>query len=349
MASTFAFHRSLLHLEAIKLGRFVRNRADPESDYFDPPTKIAGDDPELDLFDRPIKTNSAHPQNPIPEPKKTHLPVPTVLRDVQDNFSEMLEHSKGTKLEAMLTSFLSGTRSRDKKTTTNVESSRAITYKLDNSGLWFMQATELESVRRWMEFKPEAPAYLVVGFHTLLDAAVSIEESLDTLKEGKVQIPVTETLAATGVPLPGPLTGGEAPLNPRFGGSRKRGRVQHTSYNAVGEKIYAVQYQKITVRPSTSKGGKGTSLKPTAEWTNYLSSHRKEGARKGDGEITAGIGVPIPAGLPVGIEFGARREFEMMTATLEDEGADFHDRDEHDVVAVWAGPIGKEELFLVGR
>jgi hypothetical protein len=107
--------------------------------------------------------------------------------------------------------------------------------------------------------------YVMTGYHTVLDA--HIIEQLGEARGfgGKLVIPLSTALAATGVVVPfGDLT------DPRLAGiSNWRTEHQRKQYMAQGEQIIAVQYRKVCFSFFSSKSVDKATLAKGTRWERY--------------------------------------------------------------------------------
>jgi hypothetical protein len=75
------------------------------------------------------------------------------------------------------------------------------TYYLDNNGQWFRDIVKLEDVRKWIErtIDEGEDIYVVVGYHTVLDAHIAEQSREQKLLGGSLDLPVSSVLLASGV------------------------------------------------------------------------------------------------------------------------------------------------------
>lgn len=78
------------------------------------------------------------------------------------------------------------------------------TYQLDNSGTWFKEAVESDTIREWIKESIDQgdDIYVVVGYSTMVDTVV-VEGSAELARmTAQTTVPVAESLVAAGVVVP---------------------------------------------------------------------------------------------------------------------------------------------------
>jgi len=232
MSSVTFIHRTFLPVQSVRLGRFVRNRDEPQSEYLDP--------------------DSNTPLQPIINP---HL-----------SYGEVQQHAAGKNFSAFLTSLVSSSWTKTRKQYTHVTTSRVTTYQLDNAGLWFKEAVKPQTTREWVRESIDLgnDIYMVVGYSTMLDAVV-VEGSADLAgTEAQVTMPVTASLAATGAVIPlGNIT------DPGISGKRDNYLSIRRQYVASGEQVCGVQYRKVCFRWFSSRDVTNAFLHGDCRWKWY--------------------------------------------------------------------------------
>lgn len=148
---------------------------------------------------------------------------------------------------------------------------------MDNSTKWFKDACGDEEVREWLQEAVEDgdSVYLVVGFHTVVDAVVVVNDR----DSGGLGGSATE----------GELLGVEV--------GHDGGTVQRRGWRAEGEQVYAVQYRKIVFKWFSSQADKGVLGKNRWRVCNgrgkeyeedsvevVLEEEQSEGEGEGEGE-----------------------------------------------------------------
>ncbi|RPB06858.1 hypothetical protein P167DRAFT_609826 [Morchella conica CCBAS932] len=195
------FTPTLLPLTSIRLGRLLLNRTTPHESYHDPPN------------------------------------TPDPLVTPQKNYYNIISSTSTTTLRTCLTKLLSARYNSTQTANIDLSATEAYTYSMDNSTRWFRDACGDEAVREWLQEAVEDgdSVYLVVGFHTVVDAVVAVNDK----DSGGLGGSATE----------GELLGVEV--------GRKGGTVQRRGWLAEGEQVYAVQYRKIGFKWFSSKVEKG--------------------------------------------------------------------------------------------
>ncbi|KAJ5555158.1 hypothetical protein N7461_003628 [Penicillium sp. DV-2018c] len=195
----------------------------------------------------------------IDEPHRDyHDPSPSPNQDL--SIIEKVEtHYDGTEtlggdrnFVSKLTAFLSSSISSRTKASLRVTTNQLKTYYLDNNGQWFRDVVRSEEVRKWIERTIDEGEEIYV---------VSREQKG---WDGKLAIPITAALAASGVVVPvGKL------VDPTVAGSSGRAEDQQRQFVAQGEQIIAVQYRKVRFRFFSSKSVDKATLAKEAIWERY--------------------------------------------------------------------------------
>ncbi|KAJ5970777.1 uncharacterized protein N7479_000695 [Penicillium vulpinum] len=232
MRSSVLLPQFFLSPSAIKLGRFVTNIDEPHRYYHDPKSE-----------------NSFS----IIEKVATQYDGADSLRTQRRFGSE-------------LTAFLSSTVSSRTNASIHVTTKQVKTYYLDNNGEWFRDIVKLKDVRKWIErtIDEGEDIYIVVGYHTVLDARIAEQAREQKLLDGNLAIPLSSALAASGVAVPF----SELP-DPRLAGSNGRAEDLQRHFVAQGEQIIAVQYRKVRFRFLSSKSVDTATLSKDARWERY--------------------------------------------------------------------------------
>lgn len=237
MLRNVVLRQNFLPLESIQLGRLVLNVDEPQQDYFDPP---CDQEPEVII---------------------TH----------QTGYSGTHQTTADRNLTAVLIGLVSASRNRRNRTFTEVESDRATTYRLGNSGLWFKNAVKADATRKWIEQAMDDgdSIYMVVGYHTLMDARVV--EGIAGVSGNNVQIGVPPSVAITGAPAPiGHIA------NPGIVGHQQQGQRVQSQFVATGERICAVQYRKVRYKWFSSRD-QGVELAKETRWKMDWDIRGQEG------------------------------------------------------------------------
>jgi hypothetical protein len=220
-----------LPLGSVKLGRLVKSVEFPTHNYHDPPYSQA--------------------------PEAT--PV------VRSQYKRILQGESSTGFASKLTSLMSSGFSKRANTRVRIETDTVKTYILDNSEAWFMEATDFDETRRWIERAIGGDGIrLVVGFHTVTDARI-VHESIEGHQlSGQVTLPVGLSLAAVGIVAPlGNIVDTAVSGNQRVLDGAK------TQFLAPGEQICALQYRAVSHRWLYSKEVANLKLSKVPRWTAY--------------------------------------------------------------------------------
>jgi len=187
------------------------------------------------------------------------------------------ESSSGFKLA--LSKVLQLFASKSRTTVDDISSKTAMRHQLLNVNEKFETMFQEDDVKKWLEkvVLTGSDIYLVVGLHTLQDASISLDRLASKDIGGKAQAPVTEALA------PGissiPRVGNS--LDVRIEGGHSSTSSLGASFITPGERIIAVQYQKVSVIMKSSRGVKhlvDAALKKTTTWKSF-------GAARGGSEL----------------------------------------------------------------
>jgi hypothetical protein len=100
--------------------------------------------------------------------------------------------------------------------------------------------------------------YVVVGYHTIIDARVAAHVG-QLVSGGKLVMPVSAVLAATGVKL----------ADPGLASSGGHTEDQQRQFVAQGEQIIAVQYRKVCFKWFSSKTADKATLAKKTRWERY--------------------------------------------------------------------------------
>ncbi|KAH0607837.1 uncharacterized protein H6S33_002871 [Morchella sextelata] len=191
---------TLLPLTSIRLGRLLLDRTAPHASYHDPP-------------------------NP---------PDPLIIS--QKNYYSNISSTSTTTLRTCLTKLLSARYNSTQTANIDLSATEAYTYYMDKSTRWFRDACDDDEVKEWLQEAMEDgnSVYLVVGYHTVVDAVVAVSNK----DSGGLGGSATE----------GELLGVDV--------GREGGTVQRMGWHAEGEQVYAVQYRKIGFKWFSSKAEK---------------------------------------------------------------------------------------------
>ena len=231
---------TFLSPQSIRLGRFVRNIDEPQSDFFDADCEIPSD---------------------------------SILIKHQHRYNEVQRDAKERSFTATLTSLLSTSRTKRNKTSIQVSTDQVKTYQLSNSGSWFKSAVKSEAARERINESIDDgdDIYLIVGYHTITDARI-VEGIVDEASTSAwLKLPVGEALATAGIVVPlGNL------VDPGFGVQNSHQQGTHRRFVAVGEQVCAVQYRKVRFKWFSSRDLEKSSLDKINCWKVYWSVRGQE-------------------------------------------------------------------------
>ena len=105
---------------------------------------------------------------------------------------------------SQLTTFLSSSFSKRLRASIRITANQAKTYYLNNVGQWFRDAVQSRETREWIErtIDEGEDIYVVVAYHTLLDARIIEQLGGQSTAGGNLAIPVSTALTAFGVVVP---------------------------------------------------------------------------------------------------------------------------------------------------
>ncbi|KAH9210921.1 hypothetical protein DL95DRAFT_412607 [Leptodontidium sp. 2 PMI_412] len=178
------------------------------------------------------------------------------------------ESSSGFKLALSKVLQLFATKSRT--TVDEISTKTAMRHQLLNVNLKFEKIFEEDEVKKWLEkvILTGSDIYMVVGLHTIQDASISLNRAASTDVGFKAQAPVTEVLVPGISAVPG--------VRDAFDVIVEAGHTSRSSLGASfvtpGERIIAVQYQKVEVKMVSSKGIKNlvdVGLKRKTIWQAF--------------------------------------------------------------------------------
>ena len=224
----------LLARDAVDLGRLVLDLNSPEQDYFDPKFPIDSE---------------------------------AIIVRQQLNFSEILQHTRGSKLHGFLTTILTNSYFKRDEKQLSISSLRNTTYQLKNSSNVFERICEINLAKKWIEkaIGRGCSVYMVVGIQTLLDAELSERNVKANGRAIDGMLPVNSVVStAAGIPMP--LMNF---LGAGGGASRSENGGTLTNFIADGEQVYAVQYRKINFLWYSSKKLDNATLEKGNRWKVY--------------------------------------------------------------------------------
>lgn len=228
--------QTFLPLDSVRIGRLVLNVDEPQADYFD--------------FAAEAKF---------------------IVKE-HENYTGQAVTATDKGFTSSLTTLVSAKRTRQRNAFTRITTTLAKTYQMSNSGLWFTDSLKDEKARAWIEqaVRHGEDIYLVVGYHTMLDAQVTEEDGVTNESAGSVEVPVTAALTATGVVIPI-----QGVLDPKVAGHSKHSQGEQKRFMAPGEQICAVQYRKLRFKWYSSRDLDSATLGPN-QWKTYWSMRGSE-------------------------------------------------------------------------
>jgi len=230
--------QTFLPLESVKLGRFVLNLREPHQDYLDPFCEF-----QAEVIG------------------KTHL-----------RHEEAQQNSTDKSFVAALTRLAAISRSKRNKTHNKITTDKVTTYQLDNSGSWFKNTVRAEATQRWINeaIHQGHDIYLVVGYHTMVDA--QIIEGIFAAEESsaRLELPVTVPLAAVGA-----VSSTSNMADPSVAGHSQGDQCVQRRFVATGEQIIAVQYRKVCFKWFSSRDLDSAGLEKDNRWEYFYRNKHK--------------------------------------------------------------------------
>ncbi|KAB8272009.1 hypothetical protein BDV30DRAFT_239977 [Aspergillus minisclerotigenes] len=177
-------------------------------------------------------------------------PAPPVIEKVQTQYSGSEALSNTNTFASDLTALLS--------TWTSTRTAAAIHTSTSQSSK--------KKLRKWMErvIDEGEAIYLVVGYHTVLDARIGMQRSEGKEIGGQLTAPISAGLLASGVVVP---LGGL--VDPLVGSSTDHNETLEMQFEAPGEQIVAVQYRKVKFGFLSSRNVDMAALNKVARWKRY--------------------------------------------------------------------------------
>ncbi|KAF4344798.1 hypothetical protein FBEOM_1242 [Fusarium beomiforme] len=231
-------------LESVRLGRFISNLEQPHQSYHDSPSC---------------------------EPPKQFV-------SFRYDYTGLHQNASDSGFGSALTSLISGAFSKRARFKVRIAAEQIKTYNLDNSTAWFEAATRVPATRSWIERAIDRGdlIYMIVGFHTVIDARISEECIQGQEAGGQVQVPVGLSLAAAGAIVPlGNL------IDPVAGGNRRNLDSTKTQFMAPGEQVCALQYRQVSHKWLSRRAIDDLKLSTTPRW---LSIERGRGWEEDEDE-----------------------------------------------------------------
>jgi hypothetical protein len=236
-----AFSSSYLNHDEIKLGDLVLNIRDP-SEAFCPDTIKPN---ESDYWCRPFGEVGG------------------------SNMDEM-----SASFSAMLTKLFTLGAHRNNLDDETIRAKQAKVYTLKNHGPYLQRQLKNKNVMEWiLTHRRNKDIYMIVGYHTVVDAKVNNHHQMDKQIEAKAKIPASEVV------LPGSSNtaiGQATNIGLDAKGSHKRDHA--TSFLAPGERIIGIKYRKLRLdevrRDTSTTSDRGNSsfeitLKDKGKWMRF--------------------------------------------------------------------------------
>ncbi|KAH7360967.1 hypothetical protein BKA65DRAFT_494353 [Rhexocercosporidium sp. MPI-PUGE-AT-0058] len=195
------------------------------------------------------------------------------------NLKSLSNSESSSSFKLALSKVLQLFASKSRTTVDDISTKKAIRHQLLNVNLKFEKMFENDEIKKWLEkvILTGSDIYMVVGLHTLQDASISLNRDVSTEAGAKIQAPIADTLAPGLAAVPGV----KEALDVKLEGTHTSKSSLGASFVAPGERIIAVQYQKVAVKMLSSKGIKGLAdarLKKKTTWQAF-------GAARGDSEL----------------------------------------------------------------
>lgn len=216
--------------DAVKLGRFVVNPAEPHQDYLDPSCQY-----EPEVVQRLFSQYAA-------------------LDDVSKERKSKFELGK------IVSSVLLGQKSNVVATKTNTSA----VYQLANSRRWFESTLKNERDRQWLNgvIGGGDDIYVIVGYQTMADAGATNDVGQASNISTALQIPGPETAAA----LAGPVAVIGDLVTPALNVKIGTEGLFRRSFIAPGTQICAIQYRQVHFKWYLRKDLDQASLEKGSRW-----------------------------------------------------------------------------------
>lgn len=234
MPKSILLTQFFLPLSAVSLGRFVISLDHPHQDFHNPTGDID----------------------------------PNVTEKVQTQYESFHHSIKHQNIASQLTTFLSSSFAKRLKASVRITADQARTYYLNNAGQWFRDAVKSQETREWIErtIDEGEDIYVVVAYHTLMNARILEQSGGQSSAGGNLAIPVSTALTASGVVIPFNIA------DPGLSGFRDRIEDEQRRFIAPGEQIYAVQYRKVRWKWFSSNKVNEMTLGTKTCWERYDGS-----------------------------------------------------------------------------
>ena len=177
---------------------------------------------------------------------------------LEENFDLVQKDGAAISFKVQLTRLLTSWMGIGNSENNILESKRAATYQLLNSGGWFENSCASAKTRDWIEkmIANGRKIYCVVGYHTLIDAKYA-EQVASSVKAGlKATVPTETTM--------GPIWGGM--LDVGVTATVAVGKESRHSYFVPGEMVYAIQYRRVKTPSFKRKDVSSAILEKSNRW-----------------------------------------------------------------------------------
>lgn len=200
-----------LPLTSLSLGRLITQLKTPADNFFDASTL---------------------PSAPTPQSDST-----AIL-----NLSEILDKTKGSGVEVVLSSFASLFLKSGKKDAKQLSAYRCTEYYMLNSESWFESICHEEPVRAWLELQAMRGkhVFLVTGYRTFTEATIAQQKASDLKAGATAQLPA---LAAGGGAV-------STFLDPGFKLSDEHQQSHGLGYEVPDEKAFGILYKEVKIKKS---------------------------------------------------------------------------------------------------
>ncbi|EPE31136.1 hypothetical protein GLAREA_04103 [Glarea lozoyensis ATCC 20868] len=180
--------------------------------------------------------------------------------------AESPSHFKGA-----LSKILNVFAERSRTSVDDISTSAATRYQLLNVNIQFESIFNNDEGKKWLEkvILTGSEVYMVVGLHTLQDASIGLDCAASSEAGATLQAPIADSLLPGASAIPG------AALDAKFEGGVNSKSSLGASFVAPGERIIAVQYQRVKFQMSSSKSPKGIAdaiLDKKTVWKSFGSA-----------------------------------------------------------------------------
>lgn len=259
---------------SIELGRLVLDPKYPDHDFCQP------------SFRGGLSDASSAATNPAFSPD--------VAIQRLENFHQVLQRTRGTRLHLSLLNLLSAAPSAaPAHSSTTVTSTGCIIHQLRDPGAYFAAACRDTTVRAWLEKESQRPystVYLVCGFEALTDARVELARHHKTDLTVSAAVSAAAIAGATGVPAAVPMVSG---LDVGGSLSLTSEASEKIGYIAAGEQVFAVQYRRIRFSWFSTQKVDKVYLEKGNRWKSFLSERAGRAGEDVEDGVHAEVAEPI--------------------------------------------------------